>query len=100
MNINSCGKLDTTLNLVGSKWTLPILHNLCSDNKGFNDLMRSIPGISAALLSQRLKQLVENNLVEKRIFDTNPPTVEYRLAPKGESLRDALLSLKKWAESN
>ena len=92
-----CG-VQKAVELIGSKWVLLILHNLCSSKKGFNELMRSVDGISPRLLSARLKELVEHGLVQKTVLSTTPPQVEYSLTPKGDSLKTIINSLAQWGE--
>ncbi len=94
----SCG-VQKTLTLIGSKWTMQIIWNLCSEPKGFNQIERQISGISPRVLSARLKELVKNELVAKTVFPTTPPTVEYALTEKGLSLRPILKQLNQWGES-
>lgn len=85
--------------LIGSKWTLLVLHNLCSSKKGFNELQRALDGISPRILSLRLKEMVEHGLITKTIFPTTPPQVEYALTPKGESLKSIITQLGDWADT-
>lgn len=92
-----CG-VQKAVELIGSKWVLLILHNLCSSKKGFNELLRAVEGISPRLLSARLKDLVEHGLIHKTVFPTTPPQVEYSLTTKGESLKAIIASLAKWGQ--
>lgn len=87
------------VNLIGSKWMLLILYNLCTTPKGFNELMRLIDGISPKVLSMRLKELMAHGLITKTVFPTNPPTVEYRITEKGVALKDIIHSLGDWADT-
>lgn len=61
-------------------------------------LLRKIGGISQKVLTQTLKELERNNLIERRDLGTVPPHVEYRLSTLGRSLGDALVVLDRWAE--
>lgn len=99
MNRTEYSTLEKMLNLLGSKWVLLILQNLREKPHGFNQLLRSIEGISPRILSLRLKSLAEAGLISKKILPTNPPQVEYSLTKKGISLQTVILSLSKWAES-
>lgn len=92
-------KVIGAVNLIGSKWVLLILRNLCTEEKGFNELLRAVEGISPRILSLRLKDLAEHGLVSKKVFLTNPPQVEYSLTQKGISLCSIVISLSDWAES-
>lgn len=99
MSEEQCRGVYKAVELIGSKWMLLILHNLCTKKKGFNDLQRSIAGISPRILSLRLKELVDNGLVQKTVFPTTPPTVEYSITPKGASLKSIIQSLGDWADT-
>ena len=96
--MESCN-LTATLSLIGAKWTMPIIWTLCSEPKGFNKLERELPGISPRILSERLKELVANGLVEKTVFPTTPPTVEYTLTARALSLKPILRQLDAWGTS-
>jgi len=90
-----CG-VERAVELIGSKWVLLILHNLCTTTRGFNELLRLVDGISPRILSLRLKDLVEHGLVSKEVLPTNPPQVHYSLTSKGESLKSIIESLAEW----
>ena len=89
-----------TLNLLGSKWVLLILRNLCTEKRGFNQLLRMVEGISPRLLSARLKEMAEAGLIKKTVFPTTPPQVEYELTEKGLSLKSVIEQLAAWAQGN
>lgn len=63
-------------------------------------LLRKIGGISQKMLTQTLKGLERNGLIERRDLGTLPLNVEYRLSPLGASLSDVLTNLDRWAERN
>lgn len=92
-----CG-VDKTFKLLGNKWSLVVLYYLCTEPRGFNELQRLIDGISPKVLSDRLKELIDNGLVSKTVFPTNPPTVAYALTDQGRSLKPILDSLNEWGE--
>lgn len=92
-----CGVLKT-LEIIGAKWTIPVMWELCTEPKGFNQLLRDIKGISPRVLSARLKELVANGLVSKTVFPTNPPQVQYAMTEKGQSLKPIINSLEQWGQ--
>ena len=94
-----CGGVTTTIGVIGNKWTIPILWALCSEPKGFNQLEREVQGVSPRILSERLKEMAANNLVEKTVFPTTPPTVQYALTAKGRSLKPIIAQLDEWGNS-
>lgn len=97
MNTKECG-VTKTMRVIGSKWSMLILHQLCSDKKRFGELARSLPGISPKTLSERLKQLEEGGIVHKKIFAEIPLHVEYSLTKKGISLKEIFTRMEKWGE--
>ena len=66
----------------------------------FNELQRSIPDISKKMLTQTLRKLESNGLVDKRTLRTAPPGTEYRLTELGRSLLEPVQALSQWAEAN
>lgn len=87
-----------TLKIIGSKWTILILHELCTGTKRFGQLQRSLPGISPKTLSQRLHQLEKDKIVQKKVFAEVPLHVEYSLTPRGQSLKAVIEKMREWGE--
>jgi DNA-binding HxlR family transcriptional regulator len=95
---SQCG-LEKATTLIGSKWVLHIMQNVCEHKKGFNELLRLIPGISPRILSLRLKELVESGLITKTVLPTTPPQVEYAVTAKGTALKSVIRQLADWADT-
>jgi DNA-binding HxlR family transcriptional regulator len=72
--------------IIGAKWTALLLHDLSEGPRRFSELERACPGISPRTLSERLRQLEQEQIVERRSYAEVPPRVEYELTAKGESL--------------
>jgi DNA-binding HxlR family transcriptional regulator len=89
-----------TLKIVGSKWTMLLLHNIFDGKKRFGELQRSLPGISPKTLSQRLKELEKDGIIIKKVFVEVPLHVEYSLTEKGKSLRGVFRSLENWGNKS
>lgn len=70
--------------ILGSKWSLHILRVLSSDSYGFNEMKHEIDGMTAAMLSRRLKELRCHGLVERTVEETTPPTTTYQLTAAGD----------------
>ena len=86
------------LELVSEKWTALVVFALVGGPKRHADLLRMIEGVSQKMLTQTLRSLAVDGLVERRVLDPNPPQhVEYRLTPLGESLAEPLVALCRWA---
>ncbi|OLB96814.1 MAG: hypothetical protein AUI15_13600 [Actinobacteria bacterium 13_2_20CM_2_66_6] len=79
--------------LVGKRWTLPILAALMYGPTRFSDVVRAVPGVSERVMSERLQELCEAGLVERRVAEGPPLGTWYRLTPHGEHLRPAIESL-------
>jgi DNA-binding HxlR family transcriptional regulator len=92
--------ISKTLKIIGAKWTINILHQLCEKTRRFNELQHSLPGISPKTLSHRLTQLEKDGIVKKKIYAQVPPRVEYSLTPKGSSLRSIIDQMRRWGESH
>lgn len=85
------------LRLLGDRWSLLIVRELLAGEMGFNDLSRALPDLSRTLLSQRLKRLVQVELI-MRDDETGPRgSRRYRLTPAGYGLRQTLETLGVWA---
>lgn len=90
-----------TLDIVGDRWTLLILRDLIVDGpRKFSDFEQSLAGISPNTLSARLKNLEENEIVERRFYEDHPPRAEYVLTGRGRELRPVLKALRDWGERN
>jgi DNA-binding HxlR family transcriptional regulator len=86
-----------TLDLVGDKWTPAVLYILRSGTKRYSDFQRQIPEISKKMLTQTLRQLESDGIVERIAYPVVPPKVEYKLTPFGEKLIEAIAALADWA---
>jgi DNA-binding HxlR family transcriptional regulator len=93
-----CPKYQKAMALLGKRWTGLVLRVLLDGPCRFGDFLARIDGISDPILSERLKELECQGLVQRRVLPETPVRVEYALTPKGEGLREILLLLHKWAE--
>ncbi len=84
------------LYVIGGKWKMRIIIALKSGNKRFNELQRTIKGISARVLSHELKELEMNGFVKRNIYDQTPVIVEYELTPYSDTLDGVLAALSNW----
>lgn len=98
-NTTVCG-VTNTLKIIGSKWTILILHQLCTEKKRFGQLLKDLPGISPRTQSARLKELESNGIVSKKVFSEIPLHVEYSLTPKGSSLRTIIDQMEEWGKNS
>ncbi|MDQ4095095.1 MAG: helix-turn-helix transcriptional regulator [Actinomycetota bacterium] len=86
-----------TLGLIGERWSLLILRDAFYGLRRFEDFQRDL-GIARNVLADRLSKLVENGLLERRLYEERPPRYEYRLTLKGRDLLPVLLSLMRWGD--
>ncbi len=94
----NCG-VAKTLKIIGSKWTMMILHNLFDGAQRFGQLQRVLGDISPKTLSQRLQELEQAGIVKRKVFAEIPLHVEYSLTKKGESLKVIFDSMAQWGQS-
>lgn len=90
--------VETTLLLIGDKWKVLILRDLIEGTKRFGELKKSIGSISQKMLTQQLREMEEDGLVERKVYAEVPPKVEYSLTEDGISLKPILDSMLKWGE--
>jgi DNA-binding HxlR family transcriptional regulator len=90
----------TTLDLVGDTWSVVVVSGLGAGPLRYSGLRERIGGISKKMLTQTLRKLEHNGLVEHRRLATAPPGVEYQLTELGMSLLGPVSVLSRWAEEN
>jgi DNA-binding HxlR family transcriptional regulator len=85
------------LNVLGQKWVMRIIRVLGDRTQRFCELQDALGGANSATLSQRLKMLEDEGLIERRAISAVPPWVEYSLTDKGSDLRGAIAGIDRWA---
>jgi DNA-binding HxlR family transcriptional regulator len=88
------------LDRIGDKWSFLIVSMLAQKPHRFGQLRRAVPDISQRMLTQTLRDLQRDGLVDREVFPTNPPSVEYRLTRLGQSLLQPMDALIGWADKN
>ncbi len=86
------------LNVLGQKWVLRIVRVLGDRTQRFCELQDALGGANSATLSQRLKLLEDEGLIERRAISAVPPWVEYSLTDKGSDLQGAIAGIDRWAD--
>lgn len=89
----------TTVQLVGSKWKLLILRNLLQRPWRFNELKKSLEGISQKVLTDSLRSLEADGIITRTVYPEVPPRVEYALSDLGESMRPIIKVMEEWGIS-
>jgi DNA-binding HxlR family transcriptional regulator len=94
-----CSAYHHAIELIGKRWTGAIVFVLMEGPLRFSEVKTLVPDLSDRLLSERMKELESEGIVERRVIDDMPVRVEYALTAKGRALEPALHSLKVWARS-
>ncbi|MDD2418128.1 MAG: helix-turn-helix domain-containing protein [Oscillospiraceae bacterium] len=89
-----------TLNLIGDRWTILILHRLLNGKSTYKQLQDSLNGIPSNLLSNRLKSLESDNLVGSELYQEHPPRYRYTLTNSGTDLKDVFNALFLWGDKH
>ncbi len=94
-----CVLLHSAWNDLTKVWTLPVIHALgLKEPARFNELKRRIQGISATSLAERLNELDQRKIIERKVYPETPPRVEYSLTKKGIELQALLGDLAEWVK--
>jgi DNA-binding HxlR family transcriptional regulator len=88
------------LELVADKWAVIVIYVLARGTRRFGELQRAVGGVSQKMLTQTLRGLEHDGLVERKVYPVVPPRVEYSLSPLGETLVEPLSALCGWAEEH
>ena len=91
--------VEITLQLISDKWKVLILRDLLTGTKRFNELKRSVTGITQKVLTSHLREMEADGLVNRKIYPQVPPKVEYSLTETGISLEPILDSMYLWGTS-
>src|ERR687888_720644 len=94
-----CQLYHRAVELVGKRWTGAILLVLLDGPLRFSEIRQLVPDLSDRLLSERLKELEAEDIVERKVLDGAPVRVEYGLTSKGKALEPAVRALKSWANA-
>lgn len=89
----------TTLQLIGNKWKILIIRNLLVRPWRFNELHKSLEGISQKVLTSNLREMEADGIIKREVFAEVPPRVEYSLSELGETMRPILDAMREWGES-
>ena len=90
--------VEYTITLIDDKWKVLILRELLTGIKRTNQLQSNIIGVSPKMLTQNLRELEEDGLVERTVYQEVPPRVEYSLTRAGEDLRPVLAAMEKYGK--
>ena len=88
----------TTVQLIGSKWKLLIMRNLLQRSWRFNELQKSLEGISQKVLTDSLRSMEADGIITRTVYPEVPPRVEYALSDLGESMRPIMNAMAAWGK--
>ena len=91
--------MELALDIIGGKWKSLIIWHLGENTLRFSDLKRTMPGITQKMLTQQLRELEQDGLVNRFIYTEVPPKVEYSLTDTGKTLLPVLMTLYQWGIS-
>src|SRR5918992_3976188 len=93
-----CGKFHKAVELIGRRWSGAIIKILLQGPSRYAELRAAIPDITDRMLSERLRELEEEQIVSRTVVPETPVRVEYSLTAKGRALAPALAAIGSWAE--
>lgn len=96
-NAELCPLYHRAVELIGRRWTGAIIFVLLKGRQRYTDLRSAIPEITDRMLSERLKELEQEGIVERHVIPHTPVRVEYALTPQGEALARPIDALMAWA---
>lgn len=92
--------VEAALDVIGGKWKVAILVRLTEGTRRFNELRRLLPNITQRMLTNQLRELESDGMVDRRVYAQVPPKVEYSLTELGRTLEPLLVDLKRWGQEN
>ncbi len=88
------------LDRIGDKWTVLVVTALGGETLRFTELRERVGGVAPKVLTQTLRALERDGLVNRKVYAEVPPRVEYRLTRLGRSLREPIATVRRWAETH
>lgn len=99
LHYQMCPRYEHAIQLLGKRWTGLLLDALMSGPKRFCELTSAVEGLSDRVLSDRLRELEVEGIIERAVYPQIPVRVEYRLTDKGRALKPVVEAIHHWAES-
>lgn len=92
--------VEAAIGLVDGKWKSVVMFHLLERTMRFNEIRRQLPSVTQRMLTNQLRELEADGLVERRVHAQVPPRVDYSLTPLGRSMEPILMALKAWGDAN
>jgi DNA-binding HxlR family transcriptional regulator len=83
--------------LLERRWQISIIYAAMNGAERFNEFSQAIEGISPRMLTERLRDLEDAGLLERRVLPTRPPSVEYRITARGRRLEPLIIAMREYA---
>jgi DNA-binding HxlR family transcriptional regulator len=97
---SNCRRVTPILARIGDKWSILTVMTLAGGTRRFNELKRAIDGISQRMLTLTLRGLERDGMVERKVYPTVPPRVDYTLTPLGRSLCVPVMAFGSWVQGH
>ncbi len=91
--------VEATMEVIGGKWKVIIIHHLLDGTKRFSELRRLIPQVTQRMLTSQLRELESDGAVHREVYPQVPPKVEYSLTKLGKTLEPVLLVMHDWGNN-
>ncbi len=96
-NLPAC-PVQTCLSFISDKWKILIIRDLLTGTKRFNELKKSLAPVTQKMLTQQLREMENDGIINRKVYPVVPPRVEYSLTKLGYSLKPVIEAMKKWGE--
>ena len=90
--------VEYTASMIANKWKILILRDLMEGTKRYNELTRTVKGISAKVLTENLRELEKDGIIQRKVYPVVPPKVEYSMTKKGNELRPIIDLMREYGK--
>lgn len=98
INENWGDPLELVWKIIGGKWKVQIISNLLEGKKRFNEIRKTMPQITQKMLTNALRDLEKDGVIERRVYAEVPSRVEYKLTEMGKSLESLVINMNHWGK--
>lgn len=96
-DFSMCPRFETAFSVLGKRWNGLIIYSLMNGPKRFKDISHIIPSMSDKMLSERMKDLENEGILERHVYPETPVRIEYELTEKGKALQPVMDQVQHWA---